>query len=175
MKVEPGVCARPLPFPRASRAGQGQRADTGWASPVPALWTAAAGSGSPQLLPRSSGGLRALSGPSCRRTDHCLSPASVLVPSPSPRDWAEAPPRHQKPPQVAVPLTEQLRRQREHSPGAQRGARGRSRAQSSPPGRDRPARLRWKREEPRPPPTGETSALAVAPQAPVGFRFRDAP
>lgn len=50
----PGRCLSPW----ASRAGQGQRADTGWASRVPALWTAAAGSGSPELLPRSSGGLR---------------------------------------------------------------------------------------------------------------------
>lgn len=174
MNAEPSICARPLPFPLGIQGWPGTAGGHRLGESRPGAMDSGGWVREPRTAPPELRRTEALPGPSCRRTDRCLPPGPAPVPSPSPRDWAGAPPRHERPPWMAVQLTEQLQRQREHSPGARRGARGRSRAQPSPPGRDRPARLRWKREEPRPPPTRETSALAVAPQALVGFRFRDA-
>lgn len=139
MKAEPGICARPLPFPQAPRAGRGQT--PAGRAPSRCCGQRQLGPRGPALLPRSSGRMRALPGPGCRGTDRRLSSGSAdtgAFSHPS-KTGPGASPRHEKPPRVEV--TEQLRRLREHSPRARRGVRGRSRTQPSPPGRGRPARL----------------------------------
>lgn len=117
------------------------RADTGWASPVPVLWTAAVGAARPSTAPAE---LRPNEGPARPGLPRDRPPPILGVSrhgafSHPSKTGPGASPRHEKPPRVEV--TEQLRRLREHSPRARRGVRGRSRTQPSPPGRGRPARL----------------------------------
>lgn len=140
MRAELSLCTRPLPLPRPA-------GDSGWASPVRCCGRQRPGPGGPERLPRTERPER----PGLPRTDRHLSPGSA-APAPPPSPPGPVPSTSLKPSGVAVSLTERLRRQREHSPGARRGA------VPSPARRGRPARLRWRREEPRPPPARETSA-----------------
>lgn len=83
MKAEPGICARPLPFPQAPRAGRGQT--PAGRAPSRCCGQRQLGPRGPALLPRSSGRMRALPGPGCRGTDRRLSSGSAgTVPSPTP-------------------------------------------------------------------------------------------
>ncbi|XP_031967943.1 uncharacterized protein LOC116445465 [Corvus moneduloides] len=179
MKTKDGIHGRSLPFPQAPRAGYRQRPDTGWASPVPVLWTAGAGSGRPRTAPAE-----------LRRTEDPARPGLPQDrPPPNPgvgkprclllprRDWAGGPSASRETAAdrgaaygaaaAAVPaLTERAAGgpRPEPCPAQPSPARG-----ARPPS-ETPLEARGV----APPPTRETSALAVAPPAPVGFRFRDA-
>lgn len=164
----PGRCLSP-----STQGWHGQRADSGGASPVAVLWTAGLGSGSPEQLPRDLGGLpRALPGPGCRGTDRRPSTGSVPEETPVPPPSPPAPGRGPSAPRETakgrgLAFGAAAAAARALTGSAARGPRAEPcPAQPSPAGRGRPARLRWEREEPRPPPTGETSALSLAPQTP---------